>query len=179
MLAKILKLLMICVVSMLFVTKSGLCSDSDLKIGVMNLKKIIAVSMSGQAAKAAVTQKFDAYQTKLRNEEKSLVALKDEIEKKASLWSDDIRIKKEREYRRRIQALEEESQFASNDMKNYEQERVGTLLKTLETIIDETGKSGKYTIIIDSAKGVLYHNDAIDISVDLATELDKRHLASK
>jgi outer membrane protein len=153
--------------------------DSTLKIGVMNLQKILAISTSGQAAKAAVTKKFDSYQTKLRKEEESLLALKDEIEKKSAVWSDDVKTKKEREFKRRVQDLEEESKYASNDMKEYEKEQVEPLLKELEKIIDEMGKAKGYTLILDDSKGVLYQDESVDISAELAAELDKRRSKDK
>ena len=71
MLAKFLKVLMICLASVLFVAQPGICKDATVKIGVMNLQKILAISTAGQAAKAAVTKKFDAYQSKLRKEEEA------------------------------------------------------------------------------------------------------------
>jgi outer membrane protein len=174
-----LKILLICIVALLLTAQSGICKDNTVKIGVMNLQKVLAISKTGLAVKAAVTKKFDGYQTKLRKEEESLMGLKDEIEKKGAVWSEDVKIRKEREFKRRVQDLEDESTYASNDMKEFEKNQVEPLLKELETIIDELGKAGGYTLIFDTSKGVLYQDEAIDISADLAAELDKRHSNSK
>jgi outer membrane protein len=179
MLPKMLKILLICIVALLLTAQSGICKDGAVKIGVMNLQKVLAISNTGLAVKDAVTKKFEGYQAKLRKEEESLMTLKDEIEKKAAVWSEDVKITKEREFKRRVQDLEDESAYASNDMKEYEKGQVEPLLKELEKIIDETGKAGGYTLILDTSKGVLYQDEAIDISADLAAELDKRHSNSK
>ena len=179
MLSKIVKVLMICIASLLLVAQSGLCKDAVVKIGVMNLQKVLAISVTGQAVKTAVTKKFDGYQVKLRKEEESLMVLKDEIEKKSAVWSEDVRTKKEREFKRRVEDLEQESKYASNDMKEFEKNQVEPLLLELEKIIEEMGKADGYTLIIDNSKGILYQDDAIDISASLAAELDKRHSEKK
>ena len=120
-------------------------------------------------------KKFDGYQKEISKEEKSLLSLKDEIEKKGSAWSDKVRIQKEREYTRRVQDLQEDSQLASKEMKSFENEKVGPILDELEKIIEEFGKKKGYTLILDTSKGVLYQDESIDISKELAAELDKRH----
>ena len=153
----------------------AVAKDSKVTIATMNLQKVIAVSKTGQAAKKAVTKKFEDYQKKIKKEEDSLMTLKDEIEKKGAVWSDEIRTQKEREFKRRVQALEEESQYASNDMKGFEKEKVEPILKELEEIIEKFGKNKGYTLILDTSKGVLYQDESIDISSELASELDKQH----
>ena len=169
-------ILTVCLALLLFVTQPVLAADSG-KIGTINLQKVLALSKTGQAIKGAVTKKFDTYQAKLKAEEESLVALKEEIDKKSSVWSEDIKTKKEREFKRRVQDLEEESQYAVNDMKEFEQQQVGPILQELEAIIGEYGKSKGYALILDTSMGVLYQGESIDISGDLAVELDKLHPA--
>lgn len=175
MLQKFLTFLAVCLFVLAGVVGQGVAKDSTVTIATMNLQKVIAVSKTGQAAKKEVTKKFEDYQKKIRKEEESLLALKDEIEKKGAVWSDEVKTKKEREFKRRVTALEEESLYASNDMKEFEREKVEPILKELEEIIDEFGKKNGYTLILDTGKGVLYQDESIDISSKLAVELDKRH----
>lgn len=175
MLHKILTITVLVSIMLTGLIGQAVAKDSKVTIATMNLQKVIAVSKTGQAAKQAVTKKFEDYQTKIKKEEESLMALKDEIDKKGAVWSDEARTKKEREFKRRLQDLEEESQYASNDMKQFEQEKVEPILKELEKIIDEYGKKKGYTLILDTSKGVLYQDESIDISSILAAELDKQH----
>lgn len=167
-------ILTVCLALLLFVTQPVLAGDTG-KIGTINLQKVLALSKTGQAIKGSVKKKFDTYQTKLRTEEESLMALKEEIDKKSSVWSEEVKTRKEREFKRRVQDLEEESQYAVNDMKEFEQQQVGPILKELEEIIDKYGKGKGYALILDTSMGVLYQDESIDISGDLAVELDKLH----
>lgn len=167
-------ILYVCLALLLFSAQPVLAGDTG-KIGTMNLQKVLAISKTGQAIKSAVTKKFDVYQEKLQKQEEALVALQAEIEKKSSAWSEAVKTKKEREFKRLVQDLEEESQYAANDMKAFEQKQVGPILKELETIIDKYGKEKGYSLILDTSRGVLYQDESIDVSGDLAVELDKLH----
>lgn len=178
MLRKLLVTLTVCL-SLLLVPAPSVFADGSVKIATMNLQKVLALSSTGQAVKKLVTSKFDVYQEKLRQQEEPLIVLKEEIEKKGSVWSEDVKIKKDREFKRQAQNLEEEAKYAANDLKEFEQQQVGPILKELEGIIAEYGKGKGYTLILDTSKGVLYQDESIDISGDLAVELDKRHPQSK
>ncbi|MDF1578864.1 MAG: OmpH family outer membrane protein, partial [Desulfobulbales bacterium] len=174
---KLLASLCFCL-TLVFCSSQPVSAQDSIKIGTMNLQKILALSETGQATRSSVTEKLEGYQKKLRKQEEAVIALKDEIEKKSGVWSEDVRTKKQREFRRLAQALEEESEYASNDIKTFEQQQVEPILKMLEEIIDEYGKNKGYSLILDISKGVLYEDESLDISKDLAAELDKRSSAA-
>lgn len=147
------------------------------KIATMDLKKVLESSKVGQAAQSTIKQKYEEYQTKLSKKEEGLLALKDEIEKKRTVWSEDVRNQKERDFKRGVQDLDEESKFANSDMKDYEKKQIEPLLKELDAIIGEYGKAQGLALILDTTRGVVYQDESLDISVKLAAELDKRHVA--
>ncbi|MBU0482318.1 MAG: OmpH family outer membrane protein [Proteobacteria bacterium] len=157
-----------------FSSYPAFAGDKALKVGIINIQKVVALSKVGQEARDAVKAKFDEYQVKLRKEEESLVALKDDIEKKGAVWSEEIRTEKQREFERRVKALEDESKYATNDMKEFEKKKVEPVLQELEAIIDDFGKKENYSMILDASRGVIYMDEALDISAAVAAELDKR-----
>ena len=151
-------------------------ADTGARIATMDLKKVLELSKTGQVVQATVKQKYDEYQTKLNKKEKDLVALKEEIDNKRSVWSEDVLSKKERDFKRGVQDLEEESKYANSDMKDFERKQVEPILKELEKIIDEYGKARGLSVILDTTRGILYQDDSLDISPAIAAELDKRHV---
>lgn len=154
-------------------------NEGATKIATMDLKKVLEASKAGQTAQATVKQKYEEYQAKLSKKEEALLALKDEIEKKRTVWSDDVRNQKERDFKRGVQDLDEESKYANNDMKDFEKKQIEPLLKELDGIIDEYGKAQGLAVILDTTRGVVYQDEALDISAKIAAELDKRHVASE
>ncbi|NTV15039.1 MAG: OmpH family outer membrane protein [Desulfobulbaceae bacterium] len=153
--------------------------EGAIKIATMDLKKVLEVSRVGQVAQATVKQKYEEYQAKLSKKEEVLLALKDDIEKKRTVWSEDVRNQKEREFKRGVQDLDEESKYANNDMKDFEKKQIEPLLKELDGIIGEYGKAQGLAVILDTTRGVVYQDEALDISAKIAAELDKRHVDSE
>ncbi|MBU0674772.1 MAG: OmpH family outer membrane protein [Proteobacteria bacterium] len=166
------------VIGLLLVVSVVQAGEQTQKIATVNVQKVVELSKVGQEARAVVEKKYAEYQEKLKKEEDELLILKEEIEKKSSIWSEEVRSRKEREFKRRVQDLEQESKYATNDMKEIEKLNISPILKVLESVIDDLGKAGGYTLILDSRTGVLYQDNVMDISALLAEELDKRSAAS-
>lgn len=168
--------LSICLVILLFSTQPVLANDAA-KIGTIDLQKVLDLSKTGQSVKDSITQKYETYKASLSQQEIQLVALKEEIEKKSTVWDKAVRNNKEREFKRRARELEEDSQYATDDMKEFEQQQIGPIIQELKGIIAEYVKGKGYALILDSSsKGVFYQSESIDISAELAVELDKRHV---
>ena len=162
----------------LILTTLAPAAEGGIKFATMDLKKVLEASTVGQDVQASVKKKYDEYQVKLSKREEELVALKAEIEKKRTVWSDDVLNLKDRELKKGIQDLQTDTKYADDDMQEYQKKQVGPILKELEGIIDEYGKSHGISLILDAGRGVLYQDDALDISSQIAAELDKKH-ASK
>lgn len=160
-------------------TGAAVAAEGAMKIATMDLKKVLELSKTGQVVQGTVKQKYEEYQAKLGKKEEAMLALKEEIEKKRSVWSEDVRNQKERDFKRGVQDLDEESKYANNDMKDFEKKQIEPLLKELEGIIDDYGKAQGLAVILDITRGVVYQDPSLDISAMIAAELDKRHPAGE
>lgn len=158
---------------------ASVAAEAGMKMATMDLKKVLELSKTGQMVQATVKQKYEEYQAKLGKKEEAMLALKDEIEKKRSVWSEDVRNQKERDFKRGVQDLDEESKYANNDMKDFERKQIEPILKELEGIIDEYGKAQGLAVILDTTRGIVYQDASLDISAVIAAELDKRHPAGE
>lgn len=157
----------------------AVAAEGGMKIATMDLKKVLELSKTGQAVQAMVKHKYEEYQAKLSKKEEAMLALKEEIEKKRSVWSEDVRNQKERDFKRGVQDLDEESKYANNDMKDFERKQIEPILKELEGIIDEYGKAQGLAVILDTTRGIVYQDESLDVSAKIAAELDKRHPADE
>lgn len=158
---------------------AALAAEGGMKMATMDLKKVLELSKTGQVVQATVKNKYEEYQAKLGKKEEAMLALKEEIEKKRSVWSEDVRNQKERDFKRGVQDLDEESKYANNDMKDFERKQIEPILKELEGIIDEYGKAQGLAVILDTTRGIVYQDASLDISAVIAAELDKRHPAGE
>lgn len=146
---------------------------AELKIGVMNVQKVLVQSEPGQKAKAAFEKKRAEYQAEFAKEEKKFKAMQDEIVKKSSVWPKEKKDEKTLELSKMQRDLQTKAQDASLEMKQLQDRELEPIIKELEKVVDAFGAREGYALILDSKNGVVYHDKAQDISDALITELNK------
>jgi len=145
---------------------------AEIKIGVMNIQKILSKSTVGQQAKTKVEEKIKKLQSKFKAEEDALAALQKEIEKKSSAWSKEKKDEKIREFKKQRRELQAKSEDARFEVKQLQDKELGPILKKLEKIVEEYGSSNGYAVILDSKTGVIYYSKTVDISDDIIKALN-------
>ncbi len=147
--------------------------SADVKIGVMNVQKIIIGCSAGKAAKIRFEKKMKELQAKFKEEENSLRALQEEIKKKSSAWSEEKKAEKIREFKKNGRELKAKTDDARFEMKQMQDKELEPILKALEKVVKKFGKENGYTIILDSKNGVIYFADKIDISDAIIKKLNE------
>ena len=145
---------------------------AEMKVGVMNVQKVLVNSVSGKVAKEKFDQKMGDLQSKFKAEEQELVDMQGEIEKKSSAWSEETKQLKVREFQKKRRELQEKSEDARFELKTLQDKELAPILKALEGVVDTYGKNNGFTLILDSKAGVIYFSDAVDITDQLVKELD-------
>jgi len=151
----------------------SVASAAELKIGVMNIQKVLLESVSGKAAKSMFEAKAKELKGKFQNEENTLTAMQQEIEKKSSAWSAEKKEAQVREYQKKGREFQVKTEDARFELKQLQDKELEPILKTLQAIVEDYGKKNGYTVILDSKIGVLYANSAVDVSVELTKALDQ------
>lgn len=146
---------------------------ADLKIGIMNVQKIIVGCDAGKDAKVRFEKKMKDLQASFQKEESELKALQEEIKKKSSAWSEEKKSEKTREFQKRGREFQAKSEEARFEMKQLQDKELEPILKALEKIVDTYRKDNGYTMILDSKNGVISYDEKIDISAKLIKILDK------
>ncbi len=148
------------------------CFSAALKIGVMNVQKIIVECDAGKAAKGRFDKKMKELQASFKGEEEALKALQAEIKKKSSAWSEEKKAEKVREYQKNGRELQVKTEEARFEMKKMQDQELEPILKALEEIVNTYGKDNSYTAIMDSKNGVVYFDPAVDVSDIIVKKLN-------
>lgn len=148
------------------------CFSADLKLGIMNVQKIIIECDAGKAAKGRFDQKMKELQTTFKAEEEALKDLQAEIKKKSSAWSEEKKAEKVREFQKSGRELQAKTEDARFEMKNMQDKELEPILKALEQVVNKFGKDNGYTAIMDAKNGVVYFDNAIDISDTIVKKLN-------
>ncbi len=145
---------------------------ADLKIGVMNVQKVIVLSDAGKEAKVRFEIRMKELQGKFKGEEDTLIALQKDIEKKSSAWSEEMKSEKVREFQKLQRELRAKTEDARFELKQLQDKELEPILKALEGVVDKYGKDNGYTAILDAKNGVIYFNNAIEVSDPVVKQLN-------
>ncbi|HBH28079.1 MAG: OmpH family outer membrane protein [Desulfofustis sp. PB-SRB1] len=142
------------------------------KIGIMSVQRVLSESAAGKEARNLMDAKMSELRGQLNAEGQEIVALQEEIEKKSSAWSEEMKQEKRIEFQRRRREFEAKQEDAQFEMKGLQEKELTPMLKALEQVVDSYGKANNYTLILDEQSGVTYFSQAIDITDKLIIELD-------
>ncbi|PIE64511.1 MAG: hypothetical protein CSA26_07860 [Desulfobacterales bacterium] len=145
---------------------------AEVKIGVMNLQKILSSSVAGKAAKEKIEARGKELQEEFKSEETGLKELQKEIEKKSTAWSEEKKKEKALEFQKKRRELKAKSEDARFELKNLQEKELAPIIKALEEVIKTYGKANGYTVILDLRSGIPYFDKTIDVSDKLVVELD-------
>ncbi len=156
-------------------------ADEKITIATVKIQEIMSRAEAGSAAQKILQEKAASLQNDMQQEQESLMSLQNQIEMKSSVWSPDIRDEKERDYQRKLRALQMRSEDAKYEIRQLEKKVMEPILKALNEVLMEVGKKNGYTLILAnegqglaSRSGLLYSHDSLDISDMVVKELDAK-----
>ena len=148
----------------------------QLKIATFNLQEVVEKSKSGAEARKVMDAKNTELQSKFKGEQDALKAQAEEIEKKGSAWSDEVKAGKEREQQKKMREFQVKVDDAKFELKQLEKKVLDPFFKELQTVINDIGKAEGYTMIFEKTRsaGLIYSADALDISDKVTKALDAK-----
>lgn len=158
---------------MFFCFHVSAADSSELKIGIMNVQKVLVQSEPGLAAKAVFEKRKNELDASLTVDQQELQGMQEEIQKKESVWTKEMKEEKILEFQKMRRDLQTKTKDAQLEMQRLQDNELEPIIKVLERVVDEFGEKEGYSIILDSKNGVVFYNQAHDISDDLIAELNK------
>jgi len=151
---------------------AGSVFSAEAKIGVINMKKVLASSTAGKNAQKVLEKKMNELRAKFKKDETALLALQKEIEKKSSAWSDEIKQQKAIEFQKKRRDLGAKQEDANLELKQLREKHLTPILKKLEQVVKAQAKKGGYTIVLPNT-AVLYRESSADITASITDALNK------
>ena len=156
-------------------------APAKLKVATISIQKVLATSQIARQAQAQVQTEVQKLQSKFKSVEDELTALKSDIEKKSSVWSDDVRTEKERDYKKKMREYGLKTEDAKFEVQQLEKKVMEPILKVLNDVVADLGKKEGYNMILENTMkglrnrtGLLYADDTLDISEMVQKEVDAR-----
>lgn len=154
---------------------------AEMKFATVSLQQVIGMSKAGIAAQKELEGKVKEFQDKFSKEQEELESLGADIEKKRSVWSQDVLETKERDYQMKMREFKLKTDDAQFEIKQLEKKVMEPILKNLHEVIEEYGKKENLSMIFENTRkglqsrtGILYAADALDVSDDILKMLDAK-----
>jgi len=151
------------------------CADvqaAEVKVGVFSIQRVLSQSSHGKVVKQRIESRAKELEAQFKPEQDALIAMQKEIQQKGSVWNEEVKAEKIREFQKKqyeFQAKSKDARFELEQLQGKEMEPFG---KALQDIVKKIGESGGYSLIVEEHAGVAYFNPAIDLTDTITKRLD-------
>jgi len=133
------------------------------KIGFIDIQRAISESQAGKRAKQNFQVEVKKAENDLLKAKQELERLKSDLDKKGPLLKEEERRNLEADLQRRYVSYQRSMQDQQQSLRQKEGQMTSDILKDLEKIVDEVGKTEKFTLILERSQ-ILYSDQGIDIT---------------
>ncbi len=172
-----LKRIIVSTVGITLLCVGSIAWPQQLKIGYVNVVKVIEEAPQGDAALKKLESEFGPRDRQLRTTRSNVASLEDELEKNELVTKESERREKERQLRDLKRKLKRETQEFREDYSVRRNEELRELEKIVHKAIVEIAKSDNYSLIIH--QGVVYADNQTDITEHVLKKLAAVRQGSK
>jgi outer membrane protein len=151
------------------VLSSGLTA-AELKVGVVQLQKIVGESSQSQKAQADLKRDFQPRETKLVNEQKELKKLEEKLEKDAAVMNDAEKRKTEKELIERGREFKRGMDEMRQDYSMRANQEMAKIQKAVQEAITAVAKEQNFDLVL--VEGVAYARETLDITPQVEQKLN-------
>jgi outer membrane protein len=151
------------VAGMLVLSCTVALAQERIKIGFIDVQRIISESQAGKKAKDRFQAQVKKAEADVQKERQDLERLKNDLDKKGPLLKDEERRNLEADLQKRSVILQRTLGDYQQDLQRRNNEMMAEILKELEQVVTEVGKADKFTLILERSQ-ILYSDQAIDIT---------------
>lgn len=135
------------------------------KIGYIDLQRVMLESDRGREAKKILTDEADKLKKTLNQKQDEIQKLKDALERQVATITPEARADKEKQYQSKLKDYQRMAGDYENDLRQKDMETSQKILKELEEVVRKLGDTEKYTLILERTQaGILFGNTSSDIT---------------
>lgn len=150
----------------------GVLQAAELKVGVVEVRRLMEESPQARAATRAIEDEFGPRKRELENQQKEYKAREEKLQRDAAVMSETERSKAERDLRESQRDLQRRASEFQEDLNQRQNEEIGRMQSTLLTEVQAYAKAQGFDLVIGD--GVLFAKDAINITSAILSALDAK-----
>jgi outer membrane protein len=148
-------------------------SADPVKIGVVDLQKILETSNSGKAAQNELKVQRDKMQADMKQRGNEIQEIENRMQREAMVMSKETREEKEREHRIKVSDFQALQRKYQGDLQEVERKLMGKLQSDITSLVGDIAKKDGYLLVISNI-GVIYSLPSTDITERLIQELNAK-----
>jgi outer membrane protein len=137
---------------------------ADLKIGYVDVQKVLNLSDAGKDAKDQLAGRVKKYQEEINGKQEELKKLKEEIEKQGVLLSESARGAKEKDYQQRLKEFQRFTKDAQEELQGKDEEYTRKILEEIEKMVQEYGRKNGFTFIFVRNETMIFSDEKADLT---------------
>jgi outer membrane protein len=150
----------------LILASAALGADG-VKLGCVDIQKILLNSDAGKEAKEQLAGKANKYEGEKNSREEELKRLKAELEKQNVLLSESTRSAKEKDYQQKLKEYQRFLKDAQDDLQARNDELTNKIVEQIVKMVQEYGRRNGYTFLFVKNDGMIFVDDKADMTEDL------------
>ncbi|HEX5680539.1 MAG TPA: OmpH family outer membrane protein [Desulfobacterales bacterium] len=158
---------------MLLLSGGPAFSADPVKIGVVDLQKILETSNSGKAAQNELKAQRDKMQADMKQRGNEIQEIESRMQREAMVMSKETREEKEREHRIKVSDFQALQRKYQSDLQEVERKLMGRLQTEITSLVSDIAKKDGYLLVISNI-GVIYSLPSTDITERLIQELNAK-----
>jgi len=158
---------------LLLLTAGPAFSADPVKIGVVDLQKILETSNSGKAAQNELKAQRDKMQADMKQRGNEIQEIESRMQREAMVMSKETREEKEREHRIKVSDFQALQRKYQGDLQEIERKLMGRLQAEITSLVSDIAKKEGYLLVISNI-GVIYSLPSTDITERLIQELNAK-----
>lgn len=170
----------ICVMGFSWQQHALAAGKNSFRVGVIDPQMVIEKSKAGSRALAALKEHAQARETVMKNDQKELERLQEELNDEATkkLKEDEQKRKQER-FAQKFQAWQKQGQEFQNELAQKQKDLVQEYMKKIEEATSAVASRHGFDVVIDKGsentlKIVLFSRDGLDLTSEVVKEFDRR-----
>lgn len=140
----------------------GMAQDR-MKIGFIDVRRVVTESAPGKRAGERLQAQLKKAEADTLKERQDLERMRSDLEKKGPLLKEEERRNLEADFQKRSVNLQRTMGDLQQEIQAKERELMQDILKDLEGIVSDIGKTDKFTLILDRSQ-ILFGDQTIDIT---------------
>lgn len=160
------------IIAVVFFASTALAAQGD--VGVVNIPRVIQECEAGQQARDELKKNFKPMQEDLDRQKSELEQMRTDLQNQSLVLSQEAKVDKEGEFKRRIRDLQDAMQTFQRKYKIEEKKLTDPIIQLLMEVIQDYGKKNGFSMIVDGkGSGVLFVDDKTNITNKVIVELNK------